>query len=479
MIYCLNTRCREPQNPSNNIFCQACGTPLLLKNRYRVIKPLGSGGFGRTYLAEDTDCLNALCVVKQFSPSPDIQSAPVTLQTAIRLFNQEALRLFELGEHPQIPRLLAHFEQNKQLYLVQEWIDGQNLRQELAMAGAFSEKKIRSDLDNLLPVLQFIHDRGVIHRDIKPDNIMRRRGDGKLMLIDFGVSKQSTVTAMSTAGTMVGTAGYTPMEQMLGKAYPASDLYSLGVTCICLLTNRFPKQDGSDGIYDPMSGRWFWQEHLPVGITVNPTLAGVLDKLVEHFPKDRYQSAAEVMEVLKSAPTEEVVSVAPDLNAALTDAHLSSAVKVGYRPLQALLAAKQWQEADRETRLILLQVCDRVEENWLRVEDFRTFPCEVLNTVENMWTHYSNGRFGYVPKKRIWDSLGGGSKIDYATWCRFGEQVGWRVNGKWLTYCELTFDADTAPPGHLPAGGVGDVSMGKWDLICASLAARLEQCDMR
>ena len=119
MVYCLNLSCNNTLNPDAHKFCQNCGLPLLLRNRYRVIKPLGSGGFGRTYQAEDIDCMNAACVVKQFSPSSEIKADQTALQKAKELFNQEAERLFQLGEHPQVPRLLAYFEQDHSLYLVQ------------------------------------------------------------------------------------------------------------------------------------------------------------------------------------------------------------------------------------------------------------------------------------------------------------------------------------------------------------------------
>jgi serine/threonine protein kinase len=289
MSYCLNPHCQERLNPDNYKFCQSCGTQLLLRNRYQAVQFLGSGGFGRTFLAVDRDCMNVPCVVKQFSPLPDIQATPSALRKATELFNHEAVQLLQLGEHPQIPRLLAYFEQDKYLYLVQEFIDGQDLRKELAIEGTYDELKIRQLLTELLPVLQFIHGKGVIHRDIKPENIMRRRQDGKLMLIDFGVSKQATGTGLGRVGTTVGTAGFTPLEQMRGKAYPASDLYSLGVTCICLLTKCLPDTDSSDEIYNDLECRWMWREHLPAGTTISPQLEQIIDKLLQDLPKDRYQ----------------------------------------------------------------------------------------------------------------------------------------------------------------------------------------------
>jgi formylglycine-generating enzyme required for sulfatase activity/tRNA A-37 threonylcarbamoyl transferase component Bud32 len=281
-----------------------------------VIRLLGEGGFGRTYEAVDTDRMDDPCVIKQFVPQFQGTSA---LEKAAELFQQEAKRLYELGEHPQIPRLIAYFEQDKRLYLVQELIEGQTLLAELTQQGVFSEEKIWQLLADVLPVLKFVHDRQVIHRDIKLENIIRRRtspnsslptsgnlrnsafrrgGRGDLVLIDFGVSKQVTGSLMSKAGTTVGTPGYSPMEQMRGQVFPGSDLYSLGITCIRLLTKCLPKVDGSDDLYDPVNGGWIWREKLPAGTKVSSELGKVLDKLIQDYLKNRYQSAEEVIKAL-------------------------------------------------------------------------------------------------------------------------------------------------------------------------------------
>ena len=194
MSYCLTPNCPNPQNPEGTKFCLSCGSKLLLKERYRAIRPIGEGGFGRTFLAVDEDRLNARCVIKQFLPQFQGTTA---IQKATELFSREAVRLDELGEHPQIPALLAYFEQDKRLYLIQEFIDGPNLLQVLQQQGAFSEQQIRALLLDLLPVVQFIHEHQVIHRDIKPDNILRRNKDGKLVIVDFGVATQGTGTALA------------------------------------------------------------------------------------------------------------------------------------------------------------------------------------------------------------------------------------------------------------------------------------------
>lgn len=405
MVYCPNPVCLNPLNPDNHRFCQSCGSQLLLRNRYRVIKLIGGGGFGLTYQAEDTDCMNAACVVKQFLPSPAIQADPEALQKATELFNQEAVRLFHLGEHPQIPRLLAHFEQDKRLYLVQELIDGQNLLTELQERGAFSEQKIWQLLVELLPVLKVVHENDVIHRDIKPDNIMRRYtpptssfprgGTGELVLIDFGVSKQVTKTILG-GGTTVGTPGYAPIEQLRGQAYPASDLYSLGVTCVSLLTQCLPGTSGFNKLYNVQEERWMWREHLPLGTSISQTLGQVLDKMLQESVKERYQSADEVLQ-------------------ALTD-DLSSAVDIDYTSLRNLLAAGNWKDAEEETRSILLKATCRETEGWLTGEDCKKFPPVDLHTINQLWSKYSNGRFEQAAAstlQALTDDLSSAVGLDY------------------------------------------------------------------
>ncbi len=297
MTFCLNPDCQHPQNPDDAEFCLSCGAKLttFLRGRYHVTRLIGQGGFGRTFLAEDEDRLKARCVVKQFSPQ--VQGTK-SLEKAIQLFGQEAIRLHELGEHPQIPTLLAYFEHDQRLYLVQQFIEGQTLVQEMAQQGAFSEQKIREVLTGLLLVLKFIHDKQVIHRDITPSNIIRRRSDNKLVLIDFGVSKLLSAETAAQPGTKIGTEGYAPIEQLRsGKAYPASDLYSLGATCIYLLTQTRP-----DDLYDPLEGRWIWREALrKKGRDVSDAIAYILDKLLKDLVSERYQSADAVLKDLRAA----------------------------------------------------------------------------------------------------------------------------------------------------------------------------------
>ena len=313
MVCCLNPDCQNPMNPDGNQFCQSCQTRLipLLRGRYRIVKRLSvEGGFSITYLAEDIDKLDDLCVVKQLAPKAQNQT---TLKKAVKLFEQEAQRLQELGEHPQIPNLLAYFEQDNYLYLVQQFINGDNLLKRIQENGRFRESEIRKLLLDLLPVLKFIHKKGVIHRDIKPENVIIRQSDGKHVLIDFGASKLLTATVQNKMGTSIGSHGYTPVEQMQdGKAYPASDLFSLGASCFFLLTGISPSKLWMEKGYAWIST---WRKHFTASdgkrISISMELGEVIDKLLKVDIKERYHSAEEVIKDL--TPQEISASVATTL----------------------------------------------------------------------------------------------------------------------------------------------------------------------
>ncbi|MBN4001145.1 serine/threonine-protein kinase [Nostoc sp. LPT] len=303
MSYCLNPHCPKPENPDDVKFCRTCGTKLLLKERYRAIKPIGQGGFGKTFLAVDEDKPSKpRCVIKQFYPQ---SQGTNTLAKAVELFNQEAVQLDELGKHPQIPELLAYFTQENRQYLVQEFIDGQNLAQELAHKGAFSETQVWQLLNDLLSVLQFCHARHVIHRDIKPENIILRESDRKLVLVDFGAAKSATGAALNKTGTSIGSPQYVAPEQMRGRAIFASDIYSLGATCINLLTVRSPFDS-----YDTNNDTWVWQQYLQT--PVSNELSRILNKMLESIPIRRYQTVDEVLKDLnKYSPVASKPAIAP------------------------------------------------------------------------------------------------------------------------------------------------------------------------
>ncbi|HBB31927.1 MAG TPA: serine/threonine protein kinase [Cyanobacteria bacterium UBA8803] len=266
----------------------------LLDGRYHINQVLGAGGFGRTYIAQDTRRPgNPTCVVKQLKPA---NNDPGFLETARRLFNSEAETLEQLGNHDQIPRLLAYFEEDREFYLVQEFIEGHPLSQELLPGQRWDENRVIELLQEVLTILDFVHRHGVIHRDIKPDNLIRRHCDRKLVLVDFGAVKQIRTQLASNYGQVsntvaVGTPGYMSSEQALGQPRPSSDIYALGIIGIQALTGMMPTQFQED----LQTGEILWQHLAPV----SRGLATILTKMVRYHFKDRYQSVGEVLQALQ------------------------------------------------------------------------------------------------------------------------------------------------------------------------------------
>lgn len=267
-------------------------TDALLDERYKVVKVIGQGGFGETYLAEDTKRPgNPYCVVKQLKPT---RTDEKYLQLARRFFHTEAQMLEKVGRNDRIPQLLAYFEVNREFYLVQEYIKGHSLSDELIPGKKLSEPYVVALLKDVSEVLQFIHSYGVIHRDIKPGNIMRREGDGRLVLIDFGSVKQleTQIADFFESNTVaIGTSGYAPPEQLLGKPVLNSDIYALGMIGIQALVGipsvQIPK--------DPSTREVIWRDR----VDVNDKLAAILDKMVAYRHEERYQSADELLQALQ------------------------------------------------------------------------------------------------------------------------------------------------------------------------------------
>lgn len=268
----------------------------LLDGRYKVIQTLGTGGFGQTYIAENTRLPGSpKCVIKQLKPA---STDPNTFAIAKRLFESEAAALVQLGNHSQIPRITDFFAENQEFYLVQDLIEGHTLTKELAPGKKLDEAYVIALLKDVLPILEFVHQQNTIHRDIKPDNIIRRRQDNKLVLIDFGAVKQQ-VQAGATAvenqqsvnSVAIGTPGYMPTEQARGKPRPSSDIYALGMIGIQALTGLYPNKLEEDS----QTGEIVWQ-HLA---SVSSGLAEVLTKMTHYHFKDRYQSATEVLQALE------------------------------------------------------------------------------------------------------------------------------------------------------------------------------------
>ena len=277
----------------------------LLSGRYKILSPLGKGGFGETFLAEDTQYPgNRQCVVKKLNPQVN---NPEIWNNACRLFQREAEILSKLGKHDQIPELFAHFEEDGHFFLVQEFIDGLDLSHEFKAGNTKSEYYTLNLIEDTLEVLKFVHQEGVIHRDIKPSNLIRRKDDGKLVLIDFGAVKsiglQTTLPSNNTAHTVsICTPGYTPNEQYAGQPKLSSDIYALGMMAIQSLTGQnpgvLPRSEEDDEL--------IWKDQ----INVSPPLATILDTMVLSDFRQRYTNAEVALDAIKKLH-QQPISISP------------------------------------------------------------------------------------------------------------------------------------------------------------------------
>jgi serine/threonine protein kinase len=280
-----------------------------LNDRYKIIRELGRGGFGRAYLAEDTHRYREQCVLKEFAP--DVGS-DYELRKAEELFEREAGILYKL-KHPQIPQFHAlmkvRSEGKDSLFLIQEYIDGESYWQLMQRSHRFTEEDANQLLLEILPVLDYIHSLKLIHRDISPDNLLLRRSDRKPILIDFGCVKQAAnALSRSTGGnaTLIGKIGYAPHEQIhQGRAYPNSDFYSLAVTIIVLLTGKKPQD-----LYNSRDASWNWRNE----VKISSNLGRILDKMLAHNPSDRYQSASDIIQALQQQNSSAIRSVISRIN---------------------------------------------------------------------------------------------------------------------------------------------------------------------
>jgi eukaryotic-like serine/threonine-protein kinase len=272
-----------------------------LGGRYKLLSQLGVGGFGRTFLAEDLHLPgHPRCVIKHLKPQSKNDD---TLQMARRCFDLEAQVLYRLGSHDQIPRLLAHFEENQEFYLAQEFIEGDALTRELSDGKPWSQGRVVLLIKDILQVLTFVHQQQVIHRDIKPSNLIRRKQDHKIVVIDFGAVKQVSTpgfdleTGLTNITISIGTQGYMPNEQLAGKPKFCSDIYAVGVLAIQVLTGIHPRHIGENEL-----GEIAWHDCISPTETVDPALIAVLDQMVYYDFRQRYADATEALAAFEALP---------------------------------------------------------------------------------------------------------------------------------------------------------------------------------
>ncbi|BBC22619.1 serine/threonine-protein kinase [Pseudanabaena sp. ABRG5-3] len=485
MSNCLCLAC-DRANLITTRFCTQCGAKLQIQERYRALKVIGQGGFGKTFLAQDeSKPSQPRCVIKQFAfETINPNASQGTLDVAIRLFEQEAKRLDDLGKHPQIPELLSFTIHEGKQYLIQEFIDGETLEQELKRVGAFSEQQVRDVLVEVLQILEFVHSKSVIHRDISPDNIIRRRSDKKLVLVDFGAAKHATATLLAKTGTGIGKPSYGAPEQMLGKSVFQSDLFGLGVTCLHLLTNVEPFT-----LYDVLENEYQWRQFLN-GKVVSDEFGKLLNRMTAYRVKERPSPVTEILQELgiekkvsnpinnsgvysfksEELKAEHRVSIllatatqqpksshntsSSKQNVSKSHVELRSAKGIDYRELEQLLKAKEWRKADEMTAKHMLKVANREQKGTLSSENIQDFPCEDLRTIDQLWMYYSGGKFGFSSQIQLWLKCGGKiGEHNEAAFKRFAKEVGWYSFWNWRSYLEFmndTENAKNAAPASLP-----------------------------
>jgi len=477
----------------------------LLDRRYRIVKELAEGGFSQTYLAEDTRLpKNPQCVVKHLNPTID---DPVFTQKALELFKAEAETLQELGKHDLIPQLYAYFQENKEFYLVQEFIAGHPLSKEMSPGSQMAEARVAQIIKEVLEILKFVHQYNVIHRDIKPSNLIRRHSDGKLVLIDFGTVKQVQLEVASAhhkarVTLPIGTPGYMSYEQERGQSVACSDIYSLGMVALQALTGKHPSQFTRD-----RDNEVNWRSHAKV----SREFAIVLDRMTRCNPCDRYQTVDEVLKdmaklpklstdspritddrEIKSQPwllrsaiallllitggvilfnllsTQQnpwsIISNSPSIPpipspSATPSPNSPPESNANYNQLSIYLSEKNWKAADNETYLLLLKAAGNksLQDGTFHPDELNRISCADIALIDQLWKQASNGKQGLTAQKKIYENSAKDIRQTY-------ESIGW-INPSGELAIETTYNRQTArweylegrqpdfkspPIGHLP-----------------------------
>ncbi|HEY9837575.1 MAG TPA: serine/threonine-protein kinase [Vampirovibrionales bacterium] len=430
----------------------------LLNGKYTIKSQLGQGGFGITYLARDD------------------RDRPFAIKTLGRKarFIQELAKYKEefLKEadclsrciHPSIVRLEEVIDTESLCCIVLEYIDGTPLAQLVKQKGRLSEREALFYTYQIADALSLVHQQGFLHRDVKPMNIVLRKERSDAVLIDFGLAQEFSQDGVEIHPKQ-GSRGFAPLEQYdlraLRGAY--TDVYGLAATLYALLTAKVPASASS------RDRSWVKTQTDPLipPQTLNQTVSDRVNtailKGLALVPENRPQSIEAWLELLSDGPGD-LSPESANLTLAIPEIASSlSAVGMDYTTLETLLAAGQWQEADRETDALMLRVAGREAEGRLNIEDVKHFPCRDLRTLDRLWTEYSNGHFGWSIQRQIWSKI----PDDYE---QLSDRVGWRRDNEWVSYGDLTFDI-TAPVGHLP-------SWGRRGRLWSFLATRLKKCSL-
>ena len=398
---------------------------LIQQERYVIEEVLGVGGFGITYRAREKES-NHLIAIK--TPN-DLRQNQTDFAAHQEKFIKEAFRLAKCN-HNHIVQVKDICQEKGLWCMIMDYIADSNLEQYVIEQGVLSKSQALKYINQIGNALDYIHQQGLLHRDVKPSNIMLRRNNTEAVLIDFGLAREFIVGKAMTQ-TNSRTECYAPIEQYRQKAERGAytDVYALAATFYYLLTAVEPL---------PAQFRWQGANLIPPqrhNCQISDRLNRAIITGMALEPEKRPQSVPEWLELLNQSQKSATQSnLAPDQ----------------YRRLKRLLNNKQWRQADEETYEIILKQANRVKEGWLDYGATERLPCQLLQELDNLWVKYSQGRFGFSIQRRIWQGLGG--KIDYETECRLGENLGWRVNKCWQHSDRLNFSLN-APLGHLPWDG--------------------------
>jgi serine/threonine protein kinase len=373
-------------------------------------------------------------------------------------------------DHAHILKVHEVIQEGELFGVVMEYIDGVTLFEYVQDKGQLSETEALLYIDQIGQALELIHQKGHLHRDIKPQNIILRQHQQEAVLIDFGLTRNLATQSMTNSFTQ----GYAPIEQYRRKGNfgTHTDVYALAATLYYLLTADGLKKEEEEHPV-PATNRKYDDEPLPEPRSYNSRISQrVNDAILKGMELEPQERTPTVLEFRKNLGL---------VSSGGAEVQLKSSVGMDYSKLRDLLAAGKWKEADEETACVMVAVMNREKERWLRVEDIDNFPCEDLRTIDQLWVKYSNGRFGFSVQKRIYQSLGGTRNYDEKIWRAFGDKVGWRKGGECLDYSDITFDI-TVPEAHLPVeiyGWLGEGLWGLWggSLVCSVyLLSRVETC---
>ena len=437
-------------------------------------KPLGSGGFGTTYkaLEPSTGKLYAIKTLNQ-----QMQLREDFAEQQVKFIN-EALTIKGF-DHQHILKVYEVIQAGELFGVVMEYIDGVTLFQYIRQRGQLTESEALLYIDQIGQALEYVHAKGSLHRDIKPQNILLRQNKQEAVLIDFGLTRSMATKSMTASLTE----GYAPIEQYRRKGSfgPHTDVYALAATLYYLLTADGLNQEGEFSPV-PAQNRKYDDEPLPAPRHYNSGISQRVNDAIlagmEIEPENRTPTVLKFRENLGLVVQQPInFDIQQPINVETFHGTSLQTSNMDYRKLRDYLAQGKWKEADEETTRVMLAVAKREEESWLDDENIDNFPCEDLRTIDQLWVKHSKGKFGFSVQKRIYQGFGGTREYNSEIWRQFGDKVGWRKGGDWLYYKDITFDKK-ARRGHLPWGLCWGVGVGVGFFVVSSLASRLVDCNI-